>query len=216
MRAGPLCGHAALRAITPRTDLAGATRAARSRGLQRQQECSRQTARQAQSAKLDQVNGPLRVCSLAFGVGLRLRCAPSLPLTCREYFQLSEKLDPRAFTVLIANSNTERRRWYRLHKRVIEMSLYTKCHVLFVDDETGRTLGTFSSDELQHFTAQASAVLPIIVSVLRMLCRCPNPSISEPISGHTSATNRRRWGVSAICDVLVLPGTQLEEASTLF
>jgi hypothetical protein len=109
---------------------------------------------------------------------------PSLSLAFREYFQLSEKLDPRAFTVFIANSNTERRRWYRLHKRVIEMSLYTKCHVLFVDDETGRTLGTFSSDELQHFTAQASAVLPIIVSVLRMLCRRPNPSIQNRLAAH--------------------------------
>jgi len=66
---------------------------------------------------------------------------PSLSLAFREYFQLSEKLDPRAFTVFIANSNTERRRWYRLHKRIIELSLYTKCHVLLVDDETGRTYG---------------------------------------------------------------------------
>ena len=93
------------------------------------------------------------------GVGGRLRCASAaLTLTdaCREYFQLREKLDPRAFTVFIANSKTERRRWYRLHRHVIEFSLYTKCHVLFVDDETGRTIGTFSSAELQDFTAQAS------------------------------------------------------------
>jgi hypothetical protein len=38
---------------------------------------------------------------------------------------------------------------------VIELSLYAKCHVLFVDDETGRTLGTFSRDELQDFAVQA-------------------------------------------------------------
>ena len=76
---------------------------------------------------------------------------PSLSLAFREYFQLSEKLNPRAFTVFIANSNTERRRWYRLHKRIIELSLYTKCHVLLVDDETGRTLGTLTSEELQGF-----------------------------------------------------------------
>ena len=87
-------------------------------------------------------------------IGGRLRCASAaLTLTdaCREYFQLREKLDPRAFTVFIANSNTERRRWYRLHKRIIELSLYTKCHVLLVDDETGRTLGTLTSEELQGF-----------------------------------------------------------------
>ena len=92
------------------------------------------------------------------GVGGRLRCASAaLTLTdaCREYFQLREKLDPRAFTVFITNSKTERRRWYRLHRHVIEFSLYTKCHVLFVDDETGRTLGTFSRDELQDFAVQA-------------------------------------------------------------
>ena len=76
---------------------------------------------------------------------------PSLSLAFREYFQLSEKLNPRAFTAFIANSNTERRRWYRLHKRIIELSLYTKCHVLLVDDETGRTLGTLTSEELQGF-----------------------------------------------------------------
>ena len=76
-------------------------------------------------------------------------------LVCREYFQLSEILDPLAFKVFIAGSNTTRRRWYRLHKSVIELSLYIKCHVLLVDHETGRTLGTFSRDELQKFAAQA-------------------------------------------------------------
>ena len=80
----------------------------------------------------------------------------SLSLACREYFHLSEKLDPRAFKVFIAKSSTNRRRWYQLHKRVIELLLYIKCHVLLVDDETGRTLGTFSLSELQNFTAQAS------------------------------------------------------------
>ena len=116
------------------------------------------------------------------GVGVRLRRASeALTLTdaCREYFQLSEKLDPRAFTVFIANSNTERRRWYRLHRRVIEFSLYTKCHVLLVDDETGRTIGTFSSAELLNFAAQVSDLTACFVPVLHMLCRCPIPPISE-------------------------------------
>ncbi len=114
--------------------------------------------RKSQSAKLDEVK-PFPCMQRGRGVGIRLRCASAtLTLTdaCRKYYQLREKLDPRAFTVFIATSNTERRRWYRLHKRVIEFSLYTKCHVLFLDDETGRTIGTFSSDELQNFTTQAS------------------------------------------------------------
>ena len=96
---------------------------------------------------------------------------PSLSLAFREYFQLSEKLNPRAFTVFIANSNTERRRWYRLHKRIIELSLYTKCHVLLVDDETGRTLGTLTSEELQGFARvwHHHAVLAIVSH--RHVCR---------------------------------------------
>ena len=115
-------------------------------------------------------------------IGGRLRCASAaLTLTdaYREYFQLREKLDPRAFTVFIANSKTERRRWYRLHRRVIEFSLYTKCHVLLVDDETGRTIGTFSSAELLNFAAQASDLTACFVPVLHMFCRCPIPPISE-------------------------------------
>ncbi len=117
-----------------------------------------------------------------------MRCAAltlSLPHACREYFQLSEKLDPRAFKVFIANSYTERRRWHRLHKRVIELSLYIKCHVLFVDDETGRTLGTFSLAELQNFTAQASHLAALFCARASQceLCRCPIPPISELIGG---------------------------------
>ncbi len=82
------------------------------------------------------------VCTYAAWLGLQL-CASltssACLLACREYFQLSEILDPVAFKVFIAGSNTTRRRWYRLHKSVIELSLYIKCHVLLVDHETGRT-----------------------------------------------------------------------------
>ena len=124
------------------------------------------------------------------GVGGLLRCAAHTHTlcrsrACREYFQLSEKLDPRAFKVFIANSYTERRRWYRLHRRVIELSLYIKCQVLFVDDETGRTLGTLSLAELRNFTAQASHLAALCVPLLHnvMLCSCPIPLISELISG---------------------------------
>ena len=102
----------------------------------------------------DLVNSRLHVCGLARPPVV---CFPdeSHLLACREYFQLSEILDPLAFKVFIAGSNTTRRRWYRVHKSVIELSLYIKCHVLLVDHETGRTLGTFSRDELQKFAAQA-------------------------------------------------------------
>ena len=55
-------------------------------------------------------------------------------------------------------------------------------------------------------------LLHIIVPVFHMLCLCPIPPISEVIS---SAEAQEPTLLGHLGDLVVLPGNQLEEASTL-
>ena len=70
--------------------------------------------------------------------------------TCqRNFFRLSKHVDAEAYKPQIAaqtNQSTHRRRWYKLHKAIVEFSIYSEAHVvleLLMNGETVRVLSTW-------------------------------------------------------------------------
>jgi hypothetical protein len=98
----------------------------------------------------------------------------------RNFFHLGNHVDPEAYKPQIAIQNnkcTHRRRWYRLHKAIVEFSVYSAAHViveLLLNGETARVLSTWDLEGVRSFLEVGSMAAPPIsrFSGTRPPCLC--------------------------------------------
>jgi hypothetical protein len=78
-------------------------------------------------------------------------------MTTRCFFQLGKHLEPEAYRVQIAsqsNHSTPRRRWYKLHKAIVEYCMYSEAHVILevlINEQTARVLSTWDLKGVKCF-----------------------------------------------------------------
>jgi hypothetical protein len=92
-------------------------------------------------------------------------------LCCRNFFQLHNYIDSEAYTpqLILQKSPYEkcahRRKWYKLHKAIIEFNVFSEAHVileLLVDSQTARVLSTWDLEGLKSFLEVGSQPRSVI------------------------------------------------------
>jgi hypothetical protein len=88
-------------------------------------------------------------------------------LCSRNFFQLHNYIDSEAYTPQLTSLKTEtekgalRRKWYRLHKAIVEFNVYSGAHViieLLFDGQKARVLSTWDLEGLKTFLEVAAPI----------------------------------------------------------